>query len=81
MIYLKAYFERANANRNLNNRFEAILDWAYVVELVKLRNQLTLEDEDIYEKSNDFGDFLRMKNERNFRDHEIYAEASYQLSR
>ena len=48
VIYLKAYCERANANRNLNNRFEAILDWAYVVELIKLRNQLILEDEDIY---------------------------------
>ena len=36
----------------------------------------------IYMKeSPEFGDFLRMKNERNARDHEIYAEASYQLSR
>mgnify|MGYP001495929701 CR=1 FL=1 len=81
VIYLKAYFERANAHRNLNNRFEAILDWSYVVELIKLRNQLTLEDEDIYEQSIDFGEFLRKKNERNSRDHEIYTEASYQLSR
>ena len=45
--------------RHLNSII-SYLDWAYVVELVK-RNQLTLEDEDIYEKSNDFGDFLRMK--------------------
>ena len=81
VIYLKAYFERANANRNLNNRFEAILDWAYVIELIKLRNQLTLEDENIYKEAPEFGEFLRMKNQKNSRDHEIYAEASYQLSR
>jgi len=77
VIYLKAYCERANANRNLNNRFEAILDWAYVIELIKLRNQLTLEDENIYKESPEFGDFLREKNKKNAGDHEIYTEASY----
>ena len=81
VIYLKAYFERGNAHRTLNNRLEAILDWSYVIELIKFRNQLTLEDEAIYENANEFGDFLREKNKKNSKDHEIYIEASYQLSK
>ena len=40
-----------------------------------------MEDENIYKEAPEFGDFLRMKNKKNARDHEIYAEASYQLSR
>ncbi len=80
-IYLRAYLERGNAKMRVNDQQGAILDWAYVIEKIKLKNQLTLKDNDIFCESESIGDFLRLKNQKTALDHVIYEAASHQLAR
>ena len=80
-IYLRAYLERGNAKMKANDQHGAILDWAYIIEQIKLKNQLTLKDNDIFCEAESIGDFLRLKNKKTALDQVIYEAASQQLAR
>ena len=60
-IFLRAYLERGNAKMRENDKLGAILDWAYVIEKINLKNQLSLNDSDIFSEAECIGDFLRLK--------------------
>ena len=84
-IFLRAYLERGNAKMRENDQLGAILDWANVIEKINLKNQLTLNDNDIFCEAECIGDFLRLKYKKNKKkyplDQAIYEDASNQLAR
>ena len=84
-IFLRAYLERGNAKMRENDKLGAILDWAYVIEKIKIKNQLSLNDSDIFSEAECIEGFLRLKYKKNKEkfplDQAIYEDASNQLAR